>query len=240
MNLCGCGCASRRRRVAWACAVSLFASLGRVLLAGGCHRHRKTTSTPNTTDYADDIRALVAKKTLPMLRWPNYADYQPAVATFYDDRNDEVAWTREGRPTPEAKAFIKAFQQAGAKGLNPEDYDASRWAGRVRRLAGKSPEDFAQFDVAMTITVMRYISALHSGRVNPTHFNFDIHIESKRYDLAEFVSDRAVDATDVPKLVRSVEPNSEQYRKTEAGAGAVSGAGAAAGESGAEPRRSRM
>jgi len=188
---------------------------GGLLFVAGCHRHRKTTSAPNTTDYADNIQALVAEKTLPILRWPNYSDYQAAVATFYDDRNDEVAWTRDGKPTPEANAFIQAFQAAAARGLNPEDYDAPRWAGRVQKLAGKSPDDFAQFDVAMTIAVMRYISDLHVGRVNPTHFNFDIHIESKKYDLAEFVSDQAVDAADVPKLVASVEPNSDQYRKTE-------------------------
>jgi murein L,D-transpeptidase YcbB/YkuD len=194
----------------------LSACLACVLLfVAGCHRHRKTTSAPNTTDYADNIQALVSEKTLPILRWPNYSDYQPAVATFYDDRNDEVAWTRDGRPTPEAKAFIQTFQAAGEKGLNPEDYDGPRWAGRVQKLASKSPDDFAQFDVAMTIAVMRYISDLHIGRVNPTHFNFDIHVESKKYDLAEFVSDQAVDATDVPKLVASVEPNSDQYRKTE-------------------------
>jgi murein L,D-transpeptidase YcbB/YkuD len=188
---------------------------GALFFAAGCHRHRRTTSAPNTTDYADNIQALVAEKTLPILRWPNYSDYQPAVATFYDDRNDEVAWTRDGKPTPQANAFIQAFQAAGAKGLNPEDYDAPRWAGRVQKLASKSPDAFAQFDVAMTIAVMRYISDLHLGRVNPTHFNFDIHIESKKYDLAEFVSDQAVDATDVPKLVASVEPDSDQYRKTE-------------------------
>jgi murein L,D-transpeptidase YcbB/YkuD len=196
-------------------ACLLVCMAGALLFSTGCHRHRRTTSAPNTTDYAENIQAVVAMKTLPILRWPDYSDYQPAVTTFYDDRNDEVAWTRDGKPTAEANAFIQAFQAAGAKGLNPEDYDASRWAERVHKLAGKAPEDFAEFDVAMTIAVMRYISDLHVGRVNPTHFNFDIHIESKRYDLAEFVSDQAVDATDVPKLIASVEPNSEQYRKTE-------------------------
>jgi murein L,D-transpeptidase YcbB/YkuD len=195
--------------------VCIICIVGALLFAGGCHRHRKTISAPNTTDYADNIQELVSEKTLSILRWPNYSDYQQAVATFYDDRNDEVAWTRDGKPTPPANAFIEAFQAAGAKGLNPEDYDAPRWSGRVQKLARKSPDAFAQFDVAMTIAVMRYISDLHVGRVNPTHFNFDIHIESKRYDLAEFVSDQAVDATDVLKLVESVEPKSEQYRKTE-------------------------
>ena len=190
--------------------------VGTLLFADGCHRHRKTVSAPNTTDYADNIQAVTKSGTLSILRWPNYSDYQPAVATFYDDRNNEVAWTRDGTPTKQALAFIQAFNEAAAKGLNPEDYDASRWAGRIQKLAGKNEDDFAQFDVAMTIAVMRYVSDLHIGRVNPTHFNFDIDVNTKKYDLAEFVSDQAVDAGDVPKLVASVEPNSEQYRKTEA------------------------
>ena len=68
----------------------------------------------------------------------------------------------------------------------------------------------------MTICVMRYISDLRIGRVNPQHFNFDINVADKKYDLAEFVSDNAVDATDVPALIRKVEPDSDQYRATEA------------------------
>ncbi len=181
----------------------------------GCHRHRKTISAENTTDYADNIQKVTGSKTLAILRWPDYSDYQPAVATFYGDRNNEVAWTRDGKPTAQASAFIQAFNNAAAKGLNPEDYDGPRWAERTQKLAGKNGDDLAQFDVAMTIAVMRYISDLHIGRVNPTHFNFDINADSKKYDLAEFVSDKAVDADEVPKLVESVEPNSEQYRKTE-------------------------
>jgi L,D-transpeptidase YcbB len=195
------------------------------LLAAGCHRHRKTTSAPNTTDYADNIRAAVAKPRLAILRWPNYSDYQPAVATFYDDRNYEIAWLRDLKPTVATAAFIQGFVDAGAKGLNPEDYDASRWAARVQKIAQiaathdiseASQDTVAQFDAAMTICVMRYISDLRIGRVNPQHFNFDINISAKKYDLAEFVSDNAVDATDVPKLIRSVEPDSDQYRATEA------------------------
>ena len=186
-----------------------------LLFADGCHRHRKTISAPNTADYADNIQAVTAQKTLSILRWPDYSDYQPAVMTFYDDRNNEIAWTRDGKPTKQATAFIQAFSDAAAKGLSPEDYDASRWPARIQKLAGKNEDDFAQFDVAMTIAVMRYISDLHIGRVNPTHFDFDINVDTKKYNLAEFVSDNAVDADDVPKLVAGVEPNSEQYRKTE-------------------------
>jgi murein L,D-transpeptidase YcbB/YkuD len=211
------------RRTLHRTAVSALVLL--TLLAAGCHRPRKTTSAPNTTDYADNLRAVVAKPQLSILRWPNYADYLQAVTTFYDDRNYEIAWLRDLKPTPQANAFLQAFADAGAKGLNPEDYDASRWPARVQQIAkiaanhdtsDQADDTVGQFDTAMTICIMRYISDLRIGRVNPQHFNFDINVSDKKYDLAEFVSDNAVDATDVPALIRKVEPDSDQYRATEA------------------------
>jgi murein L,D-transpeptidase YcbB/YkuD len=206
-----------------ACTVSALIVL---LLVSGCHRHRKSKSQPNTTAYADKLHEMVEKKALPPekvdttkvpnLRWPNFSDYETIVATFYDDRNYEVAWTRDGAPTASAKGFIQAFQDSASKGLIPEDYDAPRWADRVQALNGKSDDAISLFDVAMTVNVMRYISDLRIGRVNPSRFNFEIPVQDKKYDLAEFVSDNAVDATDVPKLIAGVEPDSDEYRQTEA------------------------
>jgi len=207
------------RTVGAACALTAL------LLASGCHRHRKSKSQPNSTDYADQLHQLVEKKALPPekvdttkvpnLRWPNFSDYQTIVATFYDDRNYEVAWTRDGAPTASSTAFIQQFQDAAAKGLIPDDYDAPRWADRVQALKSNSPDAISLFDVAMTVNVMRYISDLRIGRVNPSHFNFEVPVQDKKYDLAEFVSDNVVDATDVPKLITGVEPDSDDYRKTE-------------------------
>ena len=89
---------SSRRTVRLAAAIFLIP----LAFVAGCHRHRKTTSAPNTTDYADNIRAVVANKQLSILRWPNYSDYQPDVTTFYDDRNYELAWLRDLKPTASA------------------------------------------------------------------------------------------------------------------------------------------
>jgi L,D-transpeptidase YcbB len=204
------------------CTACLLTAL---LLVSGCHRHRKSKSAPNTDAYSDNLHQLVEKKALPPervdtgkvpnLRWPNFSDYDSYIQTFYDDRNYEVAWTRDGAPTATATAFIQQFQDAAAKGLIPEDYDAPRWADRVKALNDKSADAISLFDVAMTVNVMRYISDLRIGRVNPSHFNFEVPVQEKKYDLAEFVSDNAVDATDVPKLISSVEPDSDDYQKTE-------------------------
>jgi L,D-transpeptidase YcbB len=200
-------------------------ALTALLLAWGCHRHRKSKSAPNTDAYSTNLHQLVEKKALPPekvdttkvpnLRWPDFSDYESWIQTFYDDRNFEVAWTRDGVPTPTALAFIQQFNDAAAKGLIPEDYDAARWPARIQALNDKSADAISLFDVAMTVNVMRYISDLRIGRVNPQHFNFDINVADKKYDLAEFVSDNVVDSTDVPTLITSVEPDSDDYRKTE-------------------------
>ena len=175
--------------------------------------------------YSDNLHQLVEKKALPPekvdtskvpnLRWPDFSDYEPLIQTFYDDRNYEVAWTRDGVPTATATAFMLQFQDAANKGLIPDDYDAPRWAERVHALNDKSSDAISLFDVAMTVNVMRYISDLRIGRVNPQHFNFDINVADKKYDLAEFVSDNVVDSTDVPKLIAGAEPDSDDYRNTE-------------------------
>ncbi|RZU41656.1 L,D-transpeptidase family protein [Edaphobacter modestus] len=191
------------------CALTLL------LCLSGCHRHRKTTSAPNSTDYSDNIETLVASRKLSFLRWPNVSDYQPLIKSFYDDRNNEIAWTRDGKPTPAARGFIQAFADAASKGLSPEDYDSSRWSSRIQALSSSKEDSITQFDVAMTVSVMRFISDLRIGRINPQHFNFGIDVANKKYNLAEFVSDHAVDVTDVPQLLSTVEPDSDLYRRTE-------------------------
>ena len=55
---------------------------------------------------------------------------------FYDDRNYEVAWVEDGKPSAQAQAFITAFQHADEKGLNPEDFDASQWSGLTAKMLG--------------------------------------------------------------------------------------------------------
>ena len=99
-----------------------------LLVAGGCRQHRKTTSAPNTDAYADKLHDLVAKKALPPekvdtakvpnLRWPDFSDYQAIVTQFYDDRNFEVAWTRDGAPTAAATGFMQAFARRRRKGVD--------------------------------------------------------------------------------------------------------------------------
>ena len=79
-------------------------------------------------------------------------------------------------PTTQARQAIALMLQASQKGLSADDYDGSRWSDRLARLkpATQQPAeaDAVNFDFALTVCAMRYISDLHIGKVNPKHLAF--------------------------------------------------------------------
>jgi murein L,D-transpeptidase YcbB/YkuD len=195
-------------------------------MAYNVFHHRKAKSKPNTTDYADNVEQVVNSPQLAIMKWSNFSDYQAQVQQFYDDRSYELAWTRDGALTNTTTQLISLFENAAQKGLNPDDYDASRWPQRVDRVAqifktkdtsDNAQDVIAQFDAAMTITTMRYLSDLHLGRVNPQDLNFDIDVPARRalFDLPTFVNDQLVDKENVPSIVATVEPQNAMYAATE-------------------------
>ena len=167
----------------------------------------------------DEMSALIAAGKLPDLRWPNFSDVQPDVAEFYAAGGNTLAWLANGKPTAQAYAMIQLFKEASSSGLNPEDYDASRWDGRLAALASPGTDsastdnDPAHFDLALTVCATRYLSALRLGRVDPQHLKFEIDSGSNKYDLAGELRIRVINAEDVGAAAAGVEPQYEGYRR---------------------------
>jgi L,D-transpeptidase YcbB len=159
------------------------------------------------------IQSIVSAGNLDGMRWPDFRDYQAWLQKLYQPGGYAPVWTEANAPSRQALAMIDLFRDAWRKGLEPEDYDASRWDGRIRALQGPTT---AQFDVAMSACTMRYVSDLHIGRINPQHFKFGLDVEHKKYDLAQFVRERLLPATDPGAVLDSVEPPFPGYRRTEA------------------------
>jgi hypothetical protein len=62
------------------------------------------------------------------------------------------------------------LKHADEKGLRVEDYDGPLWDTRLDEFTGSkssSETDEIGFDVALTVSTMRFLSDLHLGRVNP-------------------------------------------------------------------------
>ena len=165
-----------------------------------------------------DVRAalegIIGQARLDEMRWPDFSDDREWVRGFYEKRGWTFAWTSEGRTTVQARAVIVALETAGDKGLRAGDYDGTRWAGRVAAFDSggtSSLEDLAGFDLALTVNVMRHVSDLHIGRINPVHMGFHLDIEPKKYDLTVLVNDLA--ASDrVEEMLETVEPQYANYR----------------------------
>ena len=160
------------------------------------------------------LSAIVASGHLAGLRWPNFSNYRWQLTSFYRPFTYQLAWVRNGQPTPQALALVQILQDADREGLRAEDYDASRWADRL--VALRSPHDDAEearFDAALTICVMRYLSDLHVGRINPQHLGFEFDASQKKLDLAEFVRERLVDGSDLRAEVAAVAPSFPGYQR---------------------------
>ena len=143
----------------------------------------KFTALPQQLD-ADrqaSLRAIVQAGNLSDLRWPDFSDY---VQNFYESYGYSLPWVKGMELTPEAQQIIAVLLQAEQKGLSAEDYDGPRWNERLAKLkpatTQPSEADAVRFDAALTVCVMRYISDLHVGKVNPKQFAFGLDVETKR------------------------------------------------------------
>ena len=163
-----------------------------------------------------DIQNLVTSGNLEGMRWPNFGDYRTALQKFYEPTGYAPAWVHGSQPVPQALSLIEVLRNAGKKGFDPEDYDASRWEERIRSLKDSlSASALARFDVAVSVCTMRYVSDLRIGRINPQHFNFGLSVERKKYDLATFLRDQILTAPDLQAVLDEVEPPFAGYRRTE-------------------------
>ena len=162
------------------------------------------------------LREIAASARLSGVARGKFSDYKKHFAAVYETSGFAPLWLHGNSPTPQAQVLIEAFGQSRQKGLNPADYFAPSWQAKLDALKIATDTQKADFDAAMTVATMRYISDLHIGRVNPKHFKFGIDVEAKKYDLPQFVTHDIVNAQDVRAELAKVEPPYDGYRRTEA------------------------
>jgi murein L,D-transpeptidase YcbB/YkuD len=164
------------------------------------------------------LRAIIQAQNLSDLRWPDFSDYSRLMTEFYQSYGYSLPWVRGMEPSAQAQQVIAILKNADQEGLFAEDYDGPRWGDRVAKLKPIAPQpsetDAVRFDAALTVCVMRYVSDLHIGKVNPKHFGFGFDIEARKYDLPGFLKKDVVDASNVAGILAQVEPPYPGYRRT--------------------------
>lgn len=173
----------------------------------------QTVETLPQTAGGKLIQSLIEAGRMDELRWPDFSDYRKHLRNFYGPAGYTNFWTRDGKLTPQSRAVIALFEAADAKGINAVDYDAPRWRDRIAALEAVPNEvALARFDLALSATLMRYISDLHIGRINPRNLRFDLDIEGKKYYLPTRLADVAV-SPDPAAALSDIEPQYDEYRR---------------------------
>lgn len=123
-------------------------------------------------------------------------------------------WFDAGRPGMQARQAADVLLAAAREGLDPRDYDAARIDRElVQASQGPAPDPTAQalLDATLTTAVLRYLTDLRDGRVNPRqiHANFDVQrrepFDAKAY-LQQAVAQRRVD-----QALREAKPRLPMY-----------------------------
>jgi murein L,D-transpeptidase YcbB/YkuD len=205
--------------------ISILLCVASILLSDPASAQVKTSSPPGAkTSSAQKPDAVASRLSTIIdsgrhedLRWPDFSDYRLHLTNFYRPSGYKPTWIRDGQPTTQALELIKIFQDADQEGLRAEDYDAPRWADRLALLKGPhQDDDDARFDAALTICIMRYVSDLHIGRINPQSLGFEFNVSNKKLYLPDFVRERLVNGSDLSSELVAVEPPFNEYQRLRA------------------------
>ena len=166
----------------------------------------------NSSGGSATLRGVAQTGTLAGLKWPRFPYYRDELQALYSSHNWQPVWTSNGKPTAAARAAVDVLRTADARGLHPEDYDAAKLEEHLRKLASGSATaaDVDWFDAALSIGLLRHISDVHIGRVNPKNMSVGINIQPKKLDLGREVSS-AIASGRIAELVRRAEPPFRQY-----------------------------
>ena len=137
------------------------------------------------------------------------------IKRLYETANFAPLWIKGDEPTSQATYLIEAMRASRLKGLNPSDYDAESLGTQSKSLKGASAAAQASFDASLTMATMRYISDLRVGRINPKHLKFGIDVQSKQYNLPEFIGKQVASAGNVQSVLDQTEPPYAGYRRIE-------------------------
>jgi murein L,D-transpeptidase YcbB/YkuD len=176
-------------------------------------------ATPDSLRVAgvQELRAIVTSGRLVDLQWPNFSEDRAAAKEFYDESGDRLAWSRGGKPTPQAIELIGILEEADQKGLDSRDYDGVKWRERLKGLqtqGGATESVLVKFDVALTVSAIRYGTDLHLGKVHAKLLHKDFDPGREKHNAGEFLWKNVVGAPSVKGALAPIEPPYPGYQRT--------------------------
>jgi L,D-transpeptidase YcbB len=187
------------RKVWWGFAVFLIVAV----TPGATRGQEPATDTADT--FAAAVRRLIAEDHTPPAR--GLASARQALLRLYETSEFRPLWVASGRSTAQSNAVLAFLGDIEAHGLRRGDYDIDALPSLTAAAGGVRAANIvlARADVAMSRTLLRVLSDIHSGRVDPGSLGFDLPNAPATIDLPGLVLDVS-HASNVPSLIATASP----------------------------------
>jgi murein L,D-transpeptidase YcbB/YkuD len=175
------------------------------------------TEAQPTIALQSDVRAVIGRGALPELHRPGFSVHAKPLDRFYAATADVPAWFERGHSRPAVATALAELRSAPEQGLAAGDYDVEWLAQEVRAIetGTATPARVARADVALTLTLFRYLSELHLGRVRPTDAEFRYAVAQREHALDATLS-RALLQNQLAPVIAAAQPVFPMYTRLKA------------------------
>lgn len=165
---------------------------------------------------AKEIANLISVKQLPYLKRANFENRADDLAELYKLSGLKLLWFSSSEAEKNSLELISLITKAPENGLNAEDYDLDvlkQLHTKATAIASDNYKELVRYDMAFSLSIIRFLHDLHYGRVNPKDINFNLKLRVKKtLDLPQLINEHNKSAT-IDALTELAQPKLKQYQK---------------------------
>lgn len=185
-----------------------------LLLAPGSMPSALPAGTVQVSESAKAISERLTGRRTPTIFRVDPEEWEPLTRLYTAGGGVPLWTTPTGHPNAQARNAIGLLAHASAEGLDPRDYAVEALASTEATLAATSAPggvDVANFDVALSASVLRYMKHVHLGRVDPRTLGFELQVPAESHDFVA-VLHSALARNQLIDAVTQLQPPLVQYR----------------------------
>ncbi|WP_445371914.1 L,D-transpeptidase family protein [Methylomonas sp. HW2-6] len=158
------------------------------------------------------IGSLLLSRQHPLLARADFSRVSDFVVQIYQANNFQPIWLNANRSEKNLNDLFGMLDNAAGNALSPASYDVER----LKQFVGSPVADNATaagYDVALTVSLVRFLHDLRQGRVDPRDVQYPVHIAPKpALDIAGLLKQHLETQT-LSELAAVFEPKAKQYQQ---------------------------
>lgn len=171
------------------------------------------TSVSAYTIPADNpIGGILLSKHHPLLLFADFSRVSDSVTGIYQNSNFQPIWFTSNPSEKNLADLLSILNNASIDGLNPANYDIDRLKDM---MSNKNPDinTAACYDVALTVSLVRYLHDLRQGQVEPRDIQYPVQFPPKQpLNIVSLLKQHRSSQT-LTELASLFEPKAPQYQR---------------------------